>query len=72
MAQLVPAASYSIQYKNARGQTARSESLAFASDAEAVIHGRATSGANAIIEVWKGDRLVVRLFGLDTRQPTSP
>ena len=40
-------------------------------DAEAAMHGRAKSGAHAIIEVWKGDRLVVRLFGLDTRQPTS-
>jgi hypothetical protein len=63
---------YSIHYKNARGATARSETLPFASDAEAVIHGRAKSGVNAIIEVWKGDRLVVRLFGLDTSAPTSP
>lgn len=63
---------YSIHYKNARGVAARSETLSFASDAEAVIHGRARSGAHAVIEVWKGDWLVVRLFGLDTRQPMSP
>jgi len=62
---------YSIHYKNALGAVARSESLPFASDSEAVIHGRAKSGFNAIIEVWMGDRLVVRLFGLDTSRPTS-
>ena len=62
---------YSIHYKSAPGLAARSETLPFASDAEAAMHGRAKSGAHAIIEVWKGDRLVVRLFGLDTRQPTS-
>lgn len=65
------ALNYSIHYKNVRGVIARSESLTFASDSEAAMHGRAKSGANAITEVWKGDRLVVRLFGLDTSRPTS-
>lgn len=63
---------YSIQYKNARGITARSEFLPFASDAEAMLHGREGSGRDAIVEVWKGDKLLVRLFGVDTRKPTTP
>lgn len=62
---------YSIQYKNARGITARSEFLPFASDAEAMLHGREGSGRDAIVEVWKGDKLLVRLFGVDTRKPTD-
>jgi hypothetical protein len=63
---------YSIQYKNARGITARSEFLPFDTDAEAVEHGRKGSGRDAIVEVWKGDELLVRLFGIDTRKPTTP
>lgn len=62
---------YSIQYKNARGLTSRSEILAFKSDVEALAHGRAGSGRDAIVEVWKGDHLVGRLFGLDTSAPTT-
>lgn len=62
---------YSIQYKNARGLTSRSEFLPFATDLEAIDHGRAGSGREAIVEVWKGDHLVVRLFGLDTSHPTT-
>lgn len=62
---------YSIQYKNARGLTARSEYLPFTTDHEAIAHGRAGSGRDAIIEVWKGDHLLVRLFGIDKRQPTT-
>lgn len=62
---------YSIQYKNASGVTARSEFLPFATDIEAVEHGREGSGRNAIVEVWKGDQLLVRLFGVDTRKPTT-
>jgi hypothetical protein len=62
---------YSIQYKNVRGLTSHSEFLPFETDLDAVAHGRASSGRDAIIEVWKGDNLLVRLFGVDTRQPTT-
>lgn len=63
---------YSIQYKNAGGITARSEMLSFETDLEAMDHGRTGSGHNAIVEVWKNDQLLVRLFGVDTRGPTTP
>ena len=62
---------YSIQYKNARGITARSEFLAFATDDEAMEHGREGSGRDAIVEVWKDDRLLVRLFGVDAGDATT-
>lgn len=63
---------YSIQYKNARGITARSEFLPFATDADAMEHGREGSGRDAIVEVWKGDHLLVRLLGADAKTPTTP
>lgn len=63
---------YAIHYKNARGVTARSELLPFATDLDAMDHGRAGSGRCAIVEVWKGDHLLVRLFGVDTSGPTTP
>ena len=63
---------YSIQYKDAGGITARSEFLPFETDLEAMDHGRAGSGGDAIVEVWKGEHLLVRLFGLDTRAATTP
>lgn len=62
---------YSIQYKCARGLTSRSEFLPFETDAIAIAYGREGSARTAIVEVWKGDHLVVRLFGLDTSQPTT-
>ena len=61
---------YSIQYKNARGITARSEFLPFATDADAMEHGREGSARDAIVEVWKGDHLLVRLSGADAKTPT--
>jgi hypothetical protein len=63
---------YSIQYKDTGGITARSEFLPFETDLEAMDHGRARSGRNAIVEVWKGEHLLVRLFGVDTSAPTMP
>jgi hypothetical protein len=62
---------YSIQYKSGQGLTSHSEFLPFATDLEAIAHGRAGSGSDAITEVWKGDNLLVRLFGIDTPQPTT-
>lgn len=62
---------YSIQYKNGRGLTSHSEFLSFETDLEAIAHGRSGSGRDAIIEVWKGENLLVRLFGVDTREPTT-
>jgi hypothetical protein len=63
---------YSIRYKNAHGITARSEFLPFVTDAEAMEHGRENSGPDAIVEVWKGDDLLVRIFGVDTQSSTAP
>ena len=63
---------YSIQYKDAHGITARSEFMPFATDIEAMDHGREGSGRNAIVEVWKGDHLLVRLFGVDTGSSATP
>lgn len=53
---------YSVQYKNARGITARSEFLPFETDEAAVEYGRDSSSQNAIVEVWKSGTLVARLF----------
>lgn len=52
---------YSIQYKDARGITARSEFLPFDTDADALAYGRNGAAKEAIVEVWKGDHLLVRL-----------
>jgi len=56
---------YSIQYKSARGVTARCEFLPFETDAEAMAYGREGSGSFAIVEVWKEDDVLVRPFGAD-------
>jgi hypothetical protein len=63
---------YSIQYKNARGVTSRSEVLPFETDFAAMDHGRASSLRDAIVEIWRGDHLVARLFGIDTSSATTP
>jgi hypothetical protein len=52
---------YSILYKDALGVTGRSEFIPFDVDAEAAAYARAALPQNALIEVWKGDGLVVRL-----------
>ena len=54
---------YSIQYKDARGLTARSEFLPFDTDDDALGYGREGASSNAIVEVWKGDDLLARLAG---------
>lgn len=59
---------YSIQYKNGRGITARSEFLPFETDAAAIEYGRDSSSGNASVEVWKGDNLVTRLFGAESSE----
>lgn len=52
---------YAISYKNSAGHTQRSEFTAFDSDADAMAQGRRGVHANAIVEVWKGETLLVRL-----------
>ena len=52
---------YSICFKNDRGQTQRSEYTRFKTDSDAIIYGRKSTRETAIVEVWKGDHLLVRL-----------
>jgi hypothetical protein len=52
---------YSIRYKDALGITARSEFLPFDADADASGYAKETMAKNAMVEVWKGDALVLRL-----------
>lgn len=53
---------YSVCFKDARGITERSEVTPFPSDADALSYARAELSKNAIVEVWKGDNLLARLF----------
>ena len=52
---------YSIRYKDAKGITSRSEFLPFASDGEAETYASRELQGNPMIEVWKGEALLVRL-----------
>lgn len=52
---------YSISYKDAAGITLRSECLPFGGDEEASAFARKDLSKTALIEVWKGEHLVVRL-----------
>ncbi len=52
---------YSISYKDASGVTLRSEYLDFDADEEASAFARKDASQNALIEVWKGNHLLVRL-----------
>ena len=54
---------YSICFKNGAGHTQRSEYTRFKTDSDAVGYGRKSSRETAIVEVWKGDHLLVRLEG---------
>ena len=60
---------YSIQYKNAGGLTGRTEFLPFETDAAAEAYGREGSLGDAIVEVWQGDHLVVRLLADEQPRP---
>jgi len=51
---------YSISYKDAAGITLRSEYLAFANDEDASTFATKEKSRNALIEVWKGEQLLVR------------
>ncbi len=53
---------YSIRYLNERGITERSEFLALASDADANDHARIELPRHFIVEVWKGEALLSRVF----------
>lgn len=53
---------YSIRYLNDKGVTERSEFLPFASDADATDHARTHSQRHFILEVWKGEDLLLRSF----------
>lgn len=54
---------YSICFKNDRGHIQRSEYTRFKTDDDAMIYGRKSTRETAIVEVWKGDHLLVRLDG---------
>jgi len=52
---------YSIRYKDAKGITSRSEFLPFATDGEAERYAAVEVQGNPMVEVWKGETLLVRL-----------
>lgn len=52
---------YSIRYKSAKGITTWSEFLPFATDGEAKTYATGALPGSTMIEVWKGDDLLVRL-----------
>lgn len=52
---------YSICFKNDHGLTQRSECTRFKTDNDAIAYGRNGGAEAAIVEVWKGDHLLVRL-----------
>lgn len=52
---------YSICFKNDAGHTQRSEFTRYKTDDDAIGYGRKSRREASIIEVWKGDHLLVRL-----------
>jgi len=52
---------YSFSYKNVAGLTQHSEFIAFDDDRAAIAHGKLDADANAIVEIWKNDNLLLRL-----------
>jgi hypothetical protein len=52
---------YAISYKNSAGQTQYSEFTPFDTDDAAIAHGERGSHDNPIVEVWKGNHLLIRL-----------
>ena len=62
---------YSICFLDAMGRTLRSEFDAFDNDEEALTYGRAGVPDNDIVEVWKGEGLLARLFRDQTNLPVA-
>jgi hypothetical protein len=62
---------YSICFKNDAGHTQRSEFTRFKTDLDAVGYGRKSARETAIVEVWKGNRLLARLRGNDAKTPDA-
>jgi len=60
---------YSICSLDDLGRTLRSEVEAFDRDDDAVTYGRGAVPDNDIVEVWKGERLLARLFRDQTNLP---
>lgn len=52
---------YSIRYRSAEGITTRSEFLPFDTDSEARAYAAEELHKSPMLEVWKGDDLLVRL-----------
>ena len=52
---------YSIRYRSAEGITTRSEFLPFDTDGEARTYAAEELHKSPMVEVWKGDDLLVRL-----------
>lgn len=53
---------YSICFKDRLGVTESSEFTAFGDDAEAMNYAYVRRAGSAIVEVWKGDDLLTRVF----------
>ena len=53
---------YSICMLDSTGRTVRSEFEPFANDQDAIARGRTELPATAIVEVWKAEHLIARLF----------
>ena len=56
-----PPMKYPISFRAGDGVTVRSEVMLFQSDEEALAYGKAEASKSAIVEVWKGDDLLIRL-----------
>lgn len=63
---------YAIAYKNGAGQTQRSEFMPFKTDDDAISFGRRGALNSPIVEIWKGDDLLVRLVEGEADTFASP
>ena len=68
MSQELFGVNYSIRYKDAKGITSRSEFLPFATDGEAKTYASDELPSSAMIEIWKGDDLLVRIQRPDPKR----
>ncbi len=53
---------YSVCFLDELGRTLRSEFDPFESDDEAVTYGRAGLSSSGLVEIWKGEQLMARLY----------
>ena len=62
---------YSICFKNDRGLTQRSEYTRIKTDNDAIVYGRKSTADAAIVEVWRGNDLLIRLEDGDGVAPPA-